>query len=129
MKHRIVECTPLYDLPAIYVVRLMASFPVFSALSYCRLASTPALSPAFIACSMKVGKAGGGLGTRLTAGNAKGKEAYVGLRLMTLIASSYPSTEPVTSVSFSRDGHCVLVSSLDGRLRLLDKESGEMLNE
>ena len=39
-----------------------------------------------------------------------------------------PHTEPVTSVSFSRDGHCILVSSLDNRLRLLDKDNGEMLN-
>ena len=38
-------------------------------------------------------------------------------------------SEAVTSVSFSRDGHCLLVSSLDGRLRLLDKDNGEMLNE
>ena len=37
-------------------------------------------------------------------------------------------SEPVTSVSFSRDGHCILVSCLDNRLRLLDKENGEMLN-
>ncbi len=38
-------------------------------------------------------------------------------------------TEPVTCVSFSRDGHCTLVSSLDNKLRLLDKDNGELLNE
>ena len=38
-------------------------------------------------------------------------------------------SEPVTCVSYSRDGHCVLASSLDSRLRLFDKDSGEMLNE
>jgi mitogen-activated protein kinase organizer 1 len=36
--------------------------------------------------------------------------------------------KPVTSVSFSRDGHCVLVSSLDDHIRLLDKDNGELLN-
>ena len=35
---------------------------------------------------------------------------------------------PVTSVSFSGDGNCILVSTLDDTLRLLDKETGEMLN-
>ncbi|XP_064605225.1 WD repeat domain-containing protein 83-like [Liolophura sinensis] len=37
--------------------------------------------------------------------------------------------KPVTSVSFTRDGQCTLVSSLDNTLRLLDKDTGEMLNE
>eukprot|EP00731_Ephydatia_muelleri_P018378 Em0011g418a len=36
---------------------------------------------------------------------------------------------PVTSVSFSRDGHCVLASSLDEKIRLLDRDNGELLNE
>lgn len=36
--------------------------------------------------------------------------------------------DPVTCVSFSRDGNCVLASSLDDTLRLLDKDTGEMLN-
>ena len=36
--------------------------------------------------------------------------------------------DPVTCVSFSRDGNCVLISSLDETLRLLDKDTGEMLN-
>jgi mitogen-activated protein kinase organizer 1 len=36
---------------------------------------------------------------------------------------------PVTSVCFSRDEQCILVSSLDNKLRLLDKSSGEVLNE
>jgi hypothetical protein len=35
--------------------------------------------------------------------------------------------EPVTCVSFSRDGKCVLASSLDNTIRLLDKETGELL--
>lgn len=36
---------------------------------------------------------------------------------------------PVTCVTLTRDGQCVLTSSLDNTLRLLDKESGELLNE
>ncbi|KAI0208081.1 WD repeat domain-containing protein 83 [Lamellibrachia satsuma] len=35
----------------------------------------------------------------------------------------------VTCVSLTRDGQCILASSLDSRLRLLDKDTGEMLNE
>jgi mitogen-activated protein kinase organizer 1 len=35
---------------------------------------------------------------------------------------------PVTCVSFSRDGNCILASCLDNTLRLMDKDSGEMLN-
>ncbi|XP_064626279.1 WD repeat domain-containing protein 83-like [Lineus longissimus] len=35
----------------------------------------------------------------------------------------------VTSVSFTKDGQCILVTTLDSTLRLFDKDSGEMLNE
>jgi len=37
-------------------------------------------------------------------------------------------TEPVTNVSQSRDGNCVLMSCLDNTIRLFDKQTGEMLN-
>jgi mitogen-activated protein kinase organizer 1 len=37
--------------------------------------------------------------------------------------------EPVTSVAFSQDSQCVLSSTLDSTIRLLDKETGELLNE
>ena len=37
--------------------------------------------------------------------------------------------QPVTSVSFSKDGQCVLASTLDDTIRLLDKDTGELLNE
>lgn len=37
--------------------------------------------------------------------------------------------QPVTSVSFTKDGQCVLVSTLDDTVRLLDKDLGELLNE
>lgn len=36
---------------------------------------------------------------------------------------------PITCTCFSRDGQCTLVSSLDSTLRLLDKETGELLGE
>ena len=36
---------------------------------------------------------------------------------------------PVTSVSFTRDGQCVLASTLDDTIRLMDKDTGEFLNE
>lgn len=37
--------------------------------------------------------------------------------------------EPVTSVSLSHDGNCLLASSLDNSVRLFDKATGEMLSE
>ena len=36
--------------------------------------------------------------------------------------------ESVTSVSFTNDGQCLLASSLDSRIRLIDRYSGELLN-
>ncbi|MEE6520345.1 hypothetical protein FKM82_018188 [Ascaphus truei] len=36
---------------------------------------------------------------------------------------------PITCVSFSQDGQCLLASSLDSTLRLCDKNTGEMLGE
>lgn len=36
---------------------------------------------------------------------------------------------PVTSVSFTRDSQCVLASTLDDTIRLMDKDTGELLNE
>jgi len=41
----------------------------------------------------------------------------------------FPPVESVTSVSFTRDSQCVLVSTLDSSLKLMDKDTGEMLNE
>ncbi|KAK3091435.1 hypothetical protein FSP39_019863 [Pinctada imbricata] len=35
----------------------------------------------------------------------------------------------VSSVTFTRDGQCVLVSTLDDSIKLMDKDTGEMLNE
>lgn len=36
---------------------------------------------------------------------------------------------PITSICFSKDGQCTLAASLDSTLRLLDKETGELLGE
>ncbi|GBG80471.1 hypothetical protein CBR_g30933 [Chara braunii] len=37
--------------------------------------------------------------------------------------------QAVTSVSLSNDGYCVLAGCLDSKLRLLDRRTGELLNE
>nr|XP_020011527.1 WD repeat domain-containing protein 83 isoform X1 [Castor canadensis] len=47
---------------------------------------------------------------------------------LTCLASS-PTPVPITCTCFSRDGQCTLVSSLDSTLRLLDKDTGELLGE
>lgn len=39
------------------------------------------------------------------------------------------SLGPITSVCFSKDGQCTLAASLDSTLRLLDKDTGELLGE
>lgn len=36
---------------------------------------------------------------------------------------------PITSVSFSHDGQCILSGSADNTVRLFDKNSGELLGE
>jgi mitogen-activated protein kinase organizer 1 len=38
-------------------------------------------------------------------------------------------SDAVTSVSLTRDGQCLVVSSADNTVRLLDKESGDLLGE
>lgn len=43
--------------------------------------------------------------------------------------NSRPLPGPITSVCFSKDGQCALAASLDSTLRLLDKETGELLGE
>ncbi|KAG0205748.1 WD repeat-containing protein 83 [Mortierella sp. GBA30] len=39
-----------------------------------------------------------------------------------------PAGRPITSVSFSKDGNCVLASSLDNTVRLMDRANGQLLN-
>jgi len=38
-------------------------------------------------------------------------------------------TDAVTYVSLTRDGQCLVVSSADNMVRLLDKASGDLLGE
>lgn len=45
----------------------------------------------------------------------------------TLYRSTF--TASVSCASFSRDGQGLLVSTTDGKVRLLDKENGELLAE
>lgn len=35
----------------------------------------------------------------------------------------------ITSAKISKDGNCILVSSLDSTMRLMDKSNGRLLNE
>lgn len=44
-----------------------------------------------------------------------------------IIRNFHPA--PVTSVCFTNDGQCILAGSADNTVRLLDKNSGEMLGE
>ncbi|KAG9287718.1 hypothetical protein G9A89_004121 [Geosiphon pyriformis] len=56
-------------------------------------------------------------------GNIRIYDLRVGALLQDLIS------HPVTSVCFSGDGNCVLASSLDSTIRLMDKDNGGLLNE
>ena len=49
-------------------------------------------------------------------------------RYIQIVYRYISNTDPVTCVSFSHDGHCVLASTLDNKLLLLDKDSGDLLN-
>ena len=48
---------------------------------------------------------------------------------MNYIGFTVHFSEPVTCVNYTKDGQCVLATSLDNTLRLLDKGTGELLNE
>ncbi|XP_007667527.1 WD repeat domain-containing protein 83 isoform X2 [Ornithorhynchus anatinus] len=63
----------------------------------------------------------------ILAGSVDGHVRRYDLRMGELHADYVGS--PVTSVCFSKDGQCILASSLDSTLRLLDKDTGEMLGE
>lgn len=60
-------------------------------------------------------------------GSVDGKVRRYDLRMGQLYADCV--AKPVTSVNFTKDGQCVLASSLDSTVRLLDKDSGELLGE
>lgn len=62
----------------------------------------------------------------------QGREVMVGVLVCWALPLDVPHplsvSAPVTCVSFSRDGQCVLASTLDSKLRLIDKGTGELLN-
>lgn len=61
------------------------------------------------------------------AGSVDGRVRRYDLRMGQLFSDYVGS--PITCTCFSRDGQCTLVSSLDSTLRLLDKDTGELLGE
>ncbi|KAM9100784.1 WD repeat domain-containing protein 83 [Sarcophilus harrisii] len=63
----------------------------------------------------------------ILAGSVDGRSRRYDLRMGELYADYVGS--PITCVCFSKDGQCTLISSLDSSLRLLDKDTGELLGE
>lgn len=63
----------------------------------------------------------------ILAGSADGQVRRYDLRAGEMNADLVGKS--VTSVKFTRDGQCTLSSTLDDKIRLLDKETGELLNE
>ncbi|NWX94730.1 WDR83 protein, partial [Nothoprocta pentlandii] len=63
----------------------------------------------------------------ILAGSVDGRVRRYDLRAGELYSDYVGS--PVTCVCFTKDGQCVLVASLASPLRLLDKDTGEMLGE
>ncbi|KAL8577418.1 hypothetical protein ACOMHN_021598 [Nucella lapillus] len=66
-------------------------------------------------------------GRDILTGSADGKLRHYDLRVGRLFVDCIGKA--VTSVTFTRDGQCSLVSSQDNAVRLMDKDTGEMLNE
>ena len=63
----------------------------------------------------------------ILAGSIDGKVRRYDLRTGHMFTEIVGSA--VTCTRFSKDGQCLLVSSHDNAVRLLDKESGELLSE
>ncbi|XP_064355383.1 WD repeat domain-containing protein 83 [Dromaius novaehollandiae] len=63
----------------------------------------------------------------LLSGSVDGRVRRYDLRAGQLYSDYVGS--PVTCVCFTKDGQCVLAASLDSTLRLLDKDTGELLGE
>lgn len=64
-------------------------------------------------------------------GQAVGGGGEVGVAKGAPASSACPPLPPgpITCTCFSQDGQCTLVSSLDSTLRLLDKDTGELLGQ
>ncbi|KAL4236337.1 WD repeat-containing protein 83 [Mactra antiquata] len=60
-------------------------------------------------------------------GSADGKTRRYDLRTGKLFSDHIGKS--ITSVTFTQDGQCILVSTLDDSVKLIDKDTGEMLNE
>ncbi|KAF9918987.1 WD repeat-containing protein 83 [Lobosporangium transversale] len=65
-------------------------------------------------------------GSDLLAGCVDGSIRIYDIRKGSLITDQI--FEPITSVAFSSDGNCVLASSLDDTVRLMDRDNGTLLN-
>jgi len=65
--------------------------------------------------------------TEIVVGSIDGNVRTYDIRFGTLKTDTMG--QPITSVSLTHDGNCILVSCLNSTLRLLDKEAGELLNE
>ncbi|XP_043940663.1 WD repeat domain-containing protein 83 isoform X2 [Protopterus annectens] len=63
----------------------------------------------------------------ILSGSVDGRVRRYDLRMGQLYTDYIGS--PITSVCFTKDGQCTLSSSLDSTLRLLDKDTGELLGE
>ncbi|NWT09503.1 WDR83 protein, partial [Vireo altiloquus] len=66
-------------------------------------------------------------GHEILTGSVDGRVRRYDLRAGQLYSDYIGS--PITSVYFTKDGQCVLAASLDSTLRLLDKDTGELLGE
>eukprot|EP00850_Spirogloea_muscicola_P008092 SM000042S15359 [mRNA] locus=s42:552851:555388:- [translate_table: standard] len=65
--------------------------------------------------------------SEIVAGSVDGSVRSLDIRMGRVVSDHLG--RPVTSVSLSNDGNCVLAGCLDSTVRLLDKASGELLNE
>ncbi|KAF9174733.1 WD repeat-containing protein 83 [Mortierella sp. AD010] len=65
-------------------------------------------------------------GADLLAGCVDGSIRIYDIRMGSLTTDQI--FEPITSVSFSKDGNCILASSLDNTVRLMDRADGGLLN-
>lgn len=54
---------------------------------------------------------------------------YIYLYIPTPSLTVFSPGSPVTCVSLSHDDNCILVSTLDDTIRLLDRNAGELLSE
>lgn len=63
----------------------------------------------------------------ILSGSVDGHIRRYDLRMGQLYSDNIGSA--ITSVSFTRDGQCILVGCMDSTVKLMDKDSGEMLSE